>query len=241
MSFKCKYCNKDYKSASSRCNHIKKFHKTDCGTVLTTTQKKFVENNQVKIKNNKDIIKNTQETDKESNSKTCKFCNKTFCDRFYRWKHQKKCSIKKDSLIKEIINIQTEEINKLQKLQNLYKKKQSRVNYPGENVIYIVTTNDNKNKRIYIIGKAKILKNRLSGYNKTAEHEVIYYKACTNYQEMNVVESMVLLKLSKYKEQANRDRFILPVEKDISLFINTINDSISFFNSDKNNKKEIEI
>jgi hypothetical protein len=58
---------------------------------------------------------------------------------------------------------------------------------------------------------------------------------------MNVVESMVLLKLSKYKELANRDRFILPVEKDISLFINTINDSISFFNLDKNNKKEIEI
>jgi hypothetical protein len=257
MSFKCKYCNKDYKSASSRCNHIKKFHKTKCGTVLTTTQKKFVENNKVTIKNNIDIIKNIQETDKESNSKTCKFCNKTFCDRFYRWKHQKKCSIKeennkkqeildlvdkkiKDNLINEIINIQTEEINKLQKSQNLYMKKQSRVNYPGENVIYIVTTNDNKNKRIYIIGKAKILKNRLSGYNKTAEHEVIYYKSCTNYEEMNVVESMVLLKLSKYKEQANRDRFILPVEKDISLFINTINDSISFFNLDKN-KKEIEI
>jgi hypothetical protein len=79
MSFKCKYCNKDYKSASSRCNHIKKFHKTDCGTVLTTTQKKFVENNQIKIKNNKDIIKNTEETDKESNSKTCKFCNIGFC------------------------------------------------------------------------------------------------------------------------------------------------------------------
>jgi len=259
MSFKCKYCNKDYKSASSRCNHIKKFHKAMCGIVLTTTQKIFVENNQVKIKNNDDIIKNIQETDKELNSKTCKFCNKTFCDRFYRWKHQKKCSIKQetnkkqekqekqeiqdlvDKKIKEIINIQTEEINKLQKSQNLYMKKQSRVNYPGENVIYIVTTNDNKNKRIYIIGKAKILKNRLSGYNKTAEHEVIYYKSCTNYEEMNVVESMVLLKLSKYKEQANRDRFILPVEKDISLFINTINDSISFFNSDKNNKKEIEI
>lgn len=33
----------------------------------------------------------------------------------------------------------------------------------------MVTTEDNNKKRLYIIGKAKELKTRLSPYNKTAE------------------------------------------------------------------------
>ena len=37
---------------------------------------------------------------------------------------------------------------------------------------------------------------------------------------------MVLLKLDEYREKANRDRFILPVEKDISLFTSTIDQCI---------------
>ena len=38
----------------------------------------------------------------------------------------------------------------------------------------MLTTEDNKKKRIYIIGKATNLTQRLSSYNKTAEHEVVY-------------------------------------------------------------------
>jgi len=34
----------------------------------------------------------------------------------------------------------------------------------------------------------------------------------------------------KYKEKANRDRFILPVENDITLFIDVINNCINFLN-----------
>jgi hypothetical protein len=36
-------------------------------------------------------------------------------------------------------------------------------------------------------------------------------------------------KLNKYREKANRDRFILPLENDISLFTNVINECINFF------------
>jgi len=93
----------------------------------------------------------------------------------------------------------------------------------------MLTTEDNKKKRLYIIGKAKELKTRLSPYNKTAEHEVVYYKACKNEEHMKLVEGMVLAKLEPYREKANRDRFILPVENDISLFTNIINKSIEFF------------
>jgi hypothetical protein len=118
---------------------------------------------------------------------------------------------------------------KIQLLQDICIQKQKRKIYPEKNVIYILTTQDNKEKRIYIIGKAKELKNRLSTYNKTSEHEVVYYKECKTTEIMNVVEMMVLNKLKEYKEKANRDRFVLPIEKEIEFFKNIINDSINFF------------
>lgn len=93
-------------------------------------------------------------------------------------------------------------------------KKHKRDNYPGKYVIYILTTEDHKKNRLYIIGKANELKNRIGSYNKTAEHEVIYYKSCNNEYE---IELMVL---NNYREKANRDRFILPVEKDINFIYN---------------------
>jgi hypothetical protein len=46
---------------------------------------------------------------------------------------------------------------------------------------------------------------------------------------MNTVEMMVLTKLEEYREKANRDRFILPLEKDISFFTSIIDNSINFF------------
>ena len=45
---------------------------------------------------------------------------------------------------------------------------------------------------------------------------------------MNLIEVMVLNKLKIYKERANRDRFILPLEKNISSFINIINECVNF-------------
>ena len=105
---------------------------------------------------------------------------------------------------------------KIQLLQDLYVQKQKRHDYSQENIIYILTTEDNKKKRIYIIGKTTSLKNRLSTYNKTSEHEVVYYKECKTKEDMDLIEQMVIKKLKMYKEKANRDRFILPIEKDIT-------------------------
>jgi hypothetical protein len=109
-----------------------------------------------------------------------------------------------------------------------------KVVYPERNVIYMLTTEYNKKKRNYIIGKAINLTNRLSTYNKTAEHEVIYFKQCNTEENMNVIETMILLKLRKYQEKANRDRFILPLEKDISFFTNIIDECVEFFNQSQN-------
>jgi hypothetical protein len=120
--------------------------------------------------------------------------------------------------------------NKIKLLENTYLKKHKRENYSEENVIYIVSTDENIKNRNYIIGKAHKLKNRLSTYNKTAEHKVIYYKSCKNEDTLNIVESIILNKLKEYKEQANRDRFILPLEKDITFFTNIIDEAIGFLN-----------
>ena len=115
-------------------------------------------------------------------------------------------------------------------LENTYLKKHSRVKYLDKNVIYIMTNEYNKKNRNYVVGKAVDLTNRLTSYNKSTEHEVVYYKSCKDEEIMNIVEIMVLTKLKDYKELANRDRFILPIDKNISFFTNIIDESINFFN-----------
>ena len=126
-------------------------------------------------------------------------------------------------------SIKTKE-ERIKFLEDKYLKNHDRVKYPDKNVIYIITNDYNKKNRNYIIGKAIDLTNRLTSYNKSTEHEVIYYKSCKDEASMNLIESMVLNKLQLYKEVANRDRFILPIEKEISFFTNVIDESINFFN-----------
>lgn len=119
--------------------------------------------------------------------------------------------------------------DRIKVLQDTFVKKQPRKNYPS-NVIYLITSESNKKKRIYIIGKATKLKDRLSGYNKSEEHEVVYYKQCPNNEIMKTAETMILVKLKEHQEKANRDRFILPINKNINYFTDIIDNSIKFFN-----------
>ena len=49
-------------------------------------------------------------------------------------------------------------------------------------------------------------------------------------EEMDLIEDMVIKKLDKYKEVANRDRFILPIDNDIKLFTDIIDNCVNFFN-----------
>lgn len=45
---------------------------------------------------------------------------------------------------------------------------------------------------------------------------------------MGLAETLVLKKLNNYRERANRDRFILPIDKEIDFFIKVFDDSINF-------------
>jgi hypothetical protein len=127
----------------------------------------------------------------------------------------------------KLIKKQEEKINrstkKIKELEVMVLKKQKREIYHDSNVIYMLTTQDHKKRNTFIIGKATNLTDRLSTYNKTCDHEVIYYKSCENEESMNLSEKLILIKLDKYREVTNRDRFILPKGEEIKLFIDVIN------------------
>ena len=117
---------------------------------------------------------------------------------------------------------------KIQLMTKKYVKKQPRIQYDEENVIYILTTANMKKERRYILGKATNLTSRLSVYNKSDEHEVVYYEKCPDQEKMSIVETLVFCKLNDYREQANRERFLLPEEASIDLFSDTITECIKF-------------
>ncbi len=119
--------------------------------------------------------------------------------------------------------------DKIIKLTKKYVRKRPRKQFDARNVVYIITTPSLKKERRYILGKATNLTNRLSTYNKTDEHEVVFYKSCNTKEMMSCIENMVFNKLSNYREQANRERFVLPEYQDISFFSQKIEECISFF------------
>jgi hypothetical protein len=118
---------------------------------------------------------------------------------------------------------------KIQYLTKKYVKAQPRVQYEEKNVVYILTTKLMKKDRRYILGKATNLTSRLSTYNKSDEHEVVYYASCEDEETMSCVENTVFKYLNEYREQANRERFILPEKKEISFFSDVIKKSVEFF------------
>jgi len=85
MEYKCKHCNKYYSSYQSRCNHIRRYHK------VTVVPDNTTQVNPVVVNVVENVVVNNEETN--DNNKKCKKCNKTFCDRVYRWRHEQKCNI----------------------------------------------------------------------------------------------------------------------------------------------------
>jgi hypothetical protein len=118
-------------------------------------------------------------------------------------------------------------------LEDRYLKKHKRTNFHDKYVIYI--KNINEKRGIFKIGKTIIktinLKYRMSSYNTGVEHKIVYYKECKNEEEMRTIEELIFFKLREFRETANRERFILPVEKDISFFTNTIDLCIALFDN----------
>jgi hypothetical protein len=98
-----------------------------------------------------------------------------------------------------------------------------------DNVVYIITSPVHRKLRTYIIGKAQNMKARLSNYNKSMEHEIVYYVSCHTGKIAQLVESMVLTRLHKFREVVNRDRFILPENVSLNLFTDVFDQAVGFF------------
>lgn len=118
--------------------------------------------------------------------------------------------------------------DRVEQFEQVYHSRKRRVDHNEKNVVYLLTTADHLKRRTYIVGKTKDLTNRLNVYNKSCNHIVVYSRECPSEEDMSTAEVMVLSRLRDYREQANRDRFILPVDKDESFFISTIDDCVDF-------------
>jgi len=115
MVLTCKYCNKTYKSQSSRSNHIKKNH-----------------SNPVVIQTSHNVIQTVIQSNpvnNETNSYFCLKCNKSFKFRQGKWKHEQKCNVDKTKLEEsnkneiEIIKNENLEMKKeMEKLRDLLQK-----------------------------------------------------------------------------------------------------------------------
>lgn len=106
------------------------------------------------------------------------------------------------------------------------------------NSVYLLTSYIHLEKRTYIIGKSKNLNSRLTAYNKGLDHDVVYIRKCKNINQMGIIELMILYKLDNFRERMNRDRFILPNDKDVSFFINVFDTAVDWF-SDVDSNLEI--
>jgi hypothetical protein len=142
-----------------------------------------------------------------------------------------KIDITKTKSFKQLQLENQEKQLKIQYLTKKYVKSQPRIQFTETNVIYILTTPSLKKDKRYILGKATNLTNRLSTYNKSDEHEVVYYKECGDEDTMGIAEQLVFQRLKEYREQANRERFILPKDEDIELFIKVLNEVVTFVNN----------
>jgi hypothetical protein len=219
--FKCNYCDKKFTDK----NNVTK-HQMNCNY-------KFIQ--EIEELNNKIIGKDNKITELESennilqeNIKIYDIENKLLREQINK-DNPHKYIIELQDKLHEIAKTSIEQKNEvITNMVKKYIKKQPRKQFDCRNVVYILTTPSLQKDRRFIIGKAKNLTSRLSTYNKTDEHEVIFYQECDQEDTMDILERLVLKKLDKYKEQANRERFILPNDKNIDYFIEIIKNSLEF-------------
>jgi len=136
----------------------------------------------------------------------------------------------KDRIIKDCLQIIKESKVSEDKVRSIERRiRPTRDQYPGKNYVYILTTPAQQEKRVYIFGKTVNLTNRLSTYNKSEEHSVVYHRECKTEAIMSGAETAIFAKLEGCRAMKNRERFILPEGKDISYFTGVVDDCVAFF------------
>ena len=139
----------------------------------------------------------------------------------------------KNKLEEENKIIKDEKTKFEQEVKKLTKKyiKQPKEVFDEKNVVYLMTSEEGEKIGEYNVGKATDLSKRKENYNHNKLHDfkVMYYISCKNSKFMDLIESVILMKLEKYRCKAGRDVFLLPTLRDITVFTNIFDDCLKFY------------
>jgi len=99
--------------------------------------------------------------------------------------------------------------NRIKLLESKVLQKQPREVYEeNKNVVYVVTTDVKEANGHYKIGKAQDLQKRMSVYNTTDKHEVIYSTSCKTKKNMDILETVVHNRLEDKRVEPNKEWFV---------------------------------
>ena len=156
MELLCQYCNKKYASYQSKCNHIRKYHKSEGNLESNHSNHEIHEKFTFSEKSNHESnhesshYKNIINEDDDENKFLCRKCNKDFKFKQNRWRHEKTCK-KNDVLednnteIKEL----KEELKELKNiLLNTIKIHPSKLKKINNQLINNTNTNSNNTNNI---------------------------------------------------------------------------------------------
>ncbi len=118
MTVICSYCNKEFSSYQSRCNHTRKFHKLGNENV---TLNKHIISNKINIKSSENQLEINSNLDKLS----CKYCKKIFKHLQSRWRHEKTCKNNKINIEEENMMLKEELADIKNQLALLLNKKET--------------------------------------------------------------------------------------------------------------------
>jgi hypothetical protein len=98
--------------------------------------------------------------------------------------------------------------NRIKLLESKTLQKQPRETFEeNKNVVYIVTTEFKEAQGHYKIGKAQDLQKRMSVYNTSEKHEVIYNTSCKTKKNMDILEQLVHNRLENKRVDPNKEWF----------------------------------
>ena len=98
--------------------------------------------------------------------------------------------------------------NRIKLLESKVLQKQPRETFEeNKNVVYIVTTEFKEAQGHYKIGKAQDLQKRMSVYNTSEKHEVIYNTSCKTKKNMDILEQLVHNRLESKRVEPNKEWF----------------------------------
>jgi len=257
MEYNCNICKKDYSSYKSLWLHNYKYHKKP---VVESCRQ--VVHNVVECK--KSVVENvvdgcSQDSYKKHKNSICKYCNENFCDRTYRWRHEKICK-KKDTIIEnsnkkkvedekelferfkkqmlededirtEILKVLKIHPKQLQKINNqLNLNQQNNINNTS---VYCQLGYENFQEKLSNKKKLGILNRQANSVNQFVE--MIYqnddFKPYQNVYITNLRSNTAY----KYDEQQNK--FITVKQKDVldHLFETRLNDIQQFYDELQDN------